>query len=743
MFDARIRFLLLLLTLGAVGCRREQPAPDAESAQEDADHAPAAQGDAAAWDRLPPGAVARLGHRERGIVPLAFSKDGSRFATGHTDSHDRRPVAHIWEAATGKEVAVLKGHAGRILSGAFSPDGASFASGGMDNTLIFWDLKSGKPIAKESLNGHGYQVAYLPGGDRLISASNEIILWNVRPKPTVAATFSMPPEFVFHIALAPDGKRLVAGDEFIVRLWDVPDAKLIKTLYDRPDAWLRFVYAPDCKTIVEYDDKAGQIRRRAAASGDPMPDAPVQVPRGYGRDAQFSPDARYLGLLMEPQLGHHDVVIYAVATGKQMCRIPGRPQQGLSFRFSPDSNTVVVGESGGSLRLYDVADGKLLRSYLEAPQPIMGVNYSADGQTLRSLTTENGRLTSHDWDVARAAETRQTPVGAPVESKSVRMSADGKLFALVDGKGQFQVWSVPANKLLWESDKPLMLPERERLHRGGKSGGFKGPPPRGDALLAFSADGHRIAGLTSGHDVGAGWVTAGRVAIWEAATGKQLDVVNLPLPADVRHVRVHNPTSVRCLALGPSSKQWYIALGGPGHVVLMDPASGKVMGKLDVPERPHDDPEARVADSAVTQMEFSPDGKQLAVVERIATPRFEGADYHLEIRMWDLSDPPRQRLISRPAATAPVFSNDGSSIAFGLAFAKRHPPMKGDYWDAGVAVWDTRQGKLAVSKLETQHPFDAPVEHLAFAPNGRQLATSGPDRTILIWDVEALFRRPR
>ena len=47
----------------------------------------------------------------------AFSPDGSRIVTTSEDK-----TARVWDAATGSEIAILRGHAGPVRSAAFSPD---------------------------------------------------------------------------------------------------------------------------------------------------------------------------------------------------------------------------------------------------------------------------------------------------------------------------------------------------------------------------------------------------------------------------------------------------------------------------------------------------------------------------------------------------------------------------------------------------------------------------------------------
>jgi hypothetical protein len=49
-----------------------------------------------------------------------------------TASKDK--TARLWEAATGKEVAVLRGHDDQVYSAAFSPDGARVVTASWDKT---------------------------------------------------------------------------------------------------------------------------------------------------------------------------------------------------------------------------------------------------------------------------------------------------------------------------------------------------------------------------------------------------------------------------------------------------------------------------------------------------------------------------------------------------------------------------------------------------------------------------------
>ena len=61
-------------------------------------------------------------------------------------------TARVWDAASGKLIARLDGHAGPVYSAAFSPDATRVVTASEDKTARVWDAASGKLIAR--LDGH-------------------------------------------------------------------------------------------------------------------------------------------------------------------------------------------------------------------------------------------------------------------------------------------------------------------------------------------------------------------------------------------------------------------------------------------------------------------------------------------------------------------------------------------------------------------------------------------------------------
>jgi WD40 repeat protein len=129
-------------------------------------------------------------------VPLALSANGEVLATVHgagiidDDKGTIGAAVKLVDARTGKESATLK-HRGQIGAVAFSPDGKMLAAGGDDGAVVLWDVATGKEHA--TLKGHKGAVlaaAFSPDGKTLATGAGtfqkdansfingEVLLWD-------------------------------------------------------------------------------------------------------------------------------------------------------------------------------------------------------------------------------------------------------------------------------------------------------------------------------------------------------------------------------------------------------------------------------------------------------------------------------------------------------------------------------------------------------------------------------------
>jgi WD40 repeat protein len=94
------------------------------------------------------------------------------YSTVTVSSDDK--TARIWDAATGTEIKVLRGHENDVNSAAFSPNGTRVLTASWDETAPILDTATWNEI--RVLRGHEYAVtsaAFSPDGTRIVTASDD------------------------------------------------------------------------------------------------------------------------------------------------------------------------------------------------------------------------------------------------------------------------------------------------------------------------------------------------------------------------------------------------------------------------------------------------------------------------------------------------------------------------------------------------------------------------------------------
>ena len=110
-------------------------------------------------------------------APIAFSADGQWLATAQDKT------VQLWDLAKGQKIRDLQGQEAQVRALAFSADSAKLLSGAEDGALHAWTVADGKPTAQARIAEKPiHSVAYLAEGTRLVSghADNLIRTWKAR-----------------------------------------------------------------------------------------------------------------------------------------------------------------------------------------------------------------------------------------------------------------------------------------------------------------------------------------------------------------------------------------------------------------------------------------------------------------------------------------------------------------------------------------------------------------------------------
>ena len=207
---------------------------------------------------------------------VVFAPDARLLASVGTDN-----TILVWNVSTGKKLQVLKGHSGQVNSVVFTPNNR-LLSGSADGTIRLWDLNSGKELRTYRDNG-GWILACSPSG--FLAISYKAGGW---------------------------------GQEGVLQLWDLETGEPIRNLQGHVGPVNCAVFSPDGRRVL-------------TGSG-----------YGYG-----FPDSA-----TSAEMEDRTMRLWDVGTGKELARYKGHSMGVTAVAFSPDGTRALSGSLDTTIRLW-------------------------------------------------------------------------------------------------------------------------------------------------------------------------------------------------------------------------------------------------------------------------------------------------------------------------------------------------------------------------------------------------------
>jgi WD40 repeat protein len=227
------------------------------------------------WYHISGRQVADLADHRGRVRSIDFSPDGRLVATSCDDR-----IVRMWDTETAECLAALPGHTDRVYCVTFNADGTLLATASNDGTARIWDVRvlrntwereSGRKLSEHEwagcelhvISGHSgrlWTVDFNPGGTLLATAGDDLVvrLWDVRTGEHLH-TLSGHARRIWSVAFDPGGSLLAtASDDGTIILWDLTGDVPVRgiTLLGMARGWAAL--APDGRYKQE-GDVAGQF----------------------------------------------------------------------------------------------------------------------------------------------------------------------------------------------------------------------------------------------------------------------------------------------------------------------------------------------------------------------------------------------------------------------------------------------------------------------------------------------------
>ncbi|WNZ48586.1 TIR domain-containing protein [Leptolyngbya boryana CZ1] len=443
------------------------------------------------------------------IVSLAFSSNSAYIATGGKDGRTK-----LWNR-DGILLKELKSDQGNIWSVAFSPDGTKIATGGDDGNTKLWNIDG---ILLKELEGNQsgvWSIAFNSDGTEIATGGDDgsVKLWNT--DGYLLKNLKSDQGVVWTVAFHPDGNQIASGgSDGSINLWnrDGSLTRKLKNNYTERSGIISITFSHDGSHIASGNGSGKSSLWRS--DGTFIRDLQIQDSQGEATSIAFNPD---LTQIVTVKAYSGDITLWS-RDAIPFKELRGNQSNVGSVAFSPDGTSIATSDSDGSINLWN-SNGVLIKGFKNSQ--------GGDRSIIRNLvfSPEGTRIAaSDDKGIIRFWNTSGVLLREFRDNRSVTsfaFSPDGTQVATGDDGGNITLWTEAGVRLREFKDREGSIqsiafsPDGAQIATGGKDGNVRVWGTNGvlkelrinqDIVenIVFSRDGTKIA--TSG---------LGSIKIWD------------------------------------------------------------------------------------------------------------------------------------------------------------------------------------------------------------------------------------
>jgi WD40 repeat protein len=358
--------------------------------------------------------------------------------------------------------------------------------------------------------------------------------------------------------------------------------------------------------------------------------------------------------------------------------------------FSPDGMTFVSASDDGTLKLWNAATGKEIRTFIGHADAVSGCAFSPDGTLLVSASFDK---TLKLWEVTNSLEIR-TFTGHQGPVLSCSFSPDGSHLASASTDKTIKLWKVSGAKAI-------------RTFTGHKDAVYDCTfSPDGAYLVSTSLDKTlKLWELASGKEIRT--FTGHKAAVSSCAFS--LDGTNLVSASADHTLKLWEVKSGKATLTFNEHKGWvYNCAFSPDGSHLVSASSDRTLKLWEVNSGKEIRAFTGHTDS-VWGCAFSPGGTRLVSASRDNT-----------LKLWEVASGKEIRAFT--GHMAPVYSCTFSPTGTHLVSSSRDKTLK---------LWEMASGK----EIRTFSGHIDPVWGCAFSPDGCLLVSASEDKTLKLWEI--------